>query len=215
MMERLLKNRCLTLSQFNAVIGVVLIEGLLLSAFIAKTCTAFFASWNWILLLIVYFIVSLIGAGIAKRSCRPIMSLIGFNLVVAPAGMVLSVILPGFASKTIMHALIVTVLVALAMVIAAQFQPKMFLKLGRALAFSLLAVIVIELIAVLAGIAVWSWLNFIVAAIFALFIGYDWARAQCSELTTDGAIDACVDLFIDGFNLFLRLLSIFGVDDDY
>ncbi|MCQ2571310.1 MAG: Bax inhibitor-1 family protein [Candidatus Saccharibacteria bacterium] len=212
-MEKLLTNRRLTHSQFNSVIGAVLMEGFLLAALIAKTCTAFFAKWNWLVLLIAYLVVSLIGTAIARKSDKPIMSLIGFNMVVAPAGAVLSVILPAFAASAIMHALIVTVLVALAMIIASQFEPKLFLKMGRALSISLLAVIVIELISVIAGFATWSWMNFIVAAIFALFIGYDMARAQYSEMTTDGAIDACVDLFIDGFNLFLRLLSIFGVDD--
>ena len=211
-MDNLFKNRRLSLSQFNAVIGVVMLEGILLSALIATVFGGFFKTWNPIVLVIVYLIVSIVGAVIAKRSDRPAMSLLGYNLIVAPAGAVLSVILDGEKSQTVVHALVITAFVALAMIIAAQFKPNLFLKLGRALGFALIAVIIVEIVALIAGITTWSWWNVIVAGIFALYIGYDWSRAQNSELTTDGAIDACVDLYIDLFNLFLRLLSV--LDDD-
>jgi FtsH-binding integral membrane protein len=206
-MDNLFKNRRLSLSQFNAVVGAVLLEGILLSALIAKTCAGLFTSWNPIALVVVYLVVSIIGTVIARKSNRPALSLLGFNLVVVPAGAVLSVILDGEKSQTVVRALLVTAGVALVMIVFAQYKPNFFLKLRRVLTIAIISVIVIEVIMLIFGVA-WSWWNVIVASLFALFIGYDWSRAQNSELTTDGAIDACVDLFIDLLNMFLRILDL-------
>lgn len=206
-MKNLFENRRLSLSQFNTVIGAVLLEGILLSALIAKTCAGFFKSWPTVALIIVYLVISIIGAVIARKSNRPALSLLGFNLIVVPAGAVLSVILDGEKTQTVVRALLVTAGVAIVMIVFAQYKPNFFLKLRRVLAIALISILVIEVIMLIFG-AEWSWWNVLVAGVFALFIGYDWSRAQNSELTTDGAIDACVDLFIDLLNMFLRILDL-------
>lgn len=206
-MGDLLKNRNLGHSQYNLVIGLVMFGGVSLAAILALLFRGIFANWHPVLLIIIYLIISLIGAGIAKKSEMPAMSLLGFNLVVAPAGMILAAILPGKASSTVVNALLLTIGVVIVMAIAGYLRPKLFLKLGNVLLLALVAVVVVEVLGMIFCHATWDWWQVIVAGIFALLIGYDWARAQSRELTTDGAIDACVDLFIDGFNLFLRLLS--------
>ena len=212
-MEKLLENRPLSLKGFNATIGIVLLEGLLLSALITKSLGGWFATWNVWVLMIVYFIVSIIGIVISRKSDRPAMSLLGYNLVVVPAGAVLSVALRGVKPDLIIHALLITAGVVVIMIIAAQLMPDVFIRLGKALFIALIAVIVIEIIAALAGWFRASWWDAIVAGIFALYIGYDWSKAQRSELTLDGAIDSCVDLYLDILNLFLRVLGVLDRDD--
>ena len=212
-MEKLLENRPLSLKGFNATIGVVLLEGLLLSALITKSLGAWFATWNVWVLMIGYFVISIIGIIISRKSDRPAMSLLGYNLVVVPAGAVLSVALRGVKPDLIIHALLITAGVVVIMIIAAQLMPDVFIRLGKALFIALIAVIVIEIIAALAGWFRASWWDAIVAGIFALYIGYDWSKAQRSELTLDGAIDSCVDLYLDILNLFLRVLGVLDRDD--
>jgi FtsH-binding integral membrane protein len=46
-----------------------------------------------------------------------------------------------------------------------------------------------------------------VAALFCGYIAYDWAKAQEESPTADNAVDACVGLYLDIINLFLRILS--------
>lgn len=195
---------------FNAVIGIVLVWGFLLSALLIKFAGNWFATWNPILLTVVYIIVAWIGIRISRKSDNPKISFLGYNLVVVPLGVVLSVILRGFPVISILHAVIITAVVAFAMLLAAIAFPKVFLSMGRILFFALIVVIVIE---ILIGIFGWyhpTLLDWIVAIIFALYIGYDWACAQQVTKTLDNAIDSCVGLYINIVNLFVRVLRLRG-----
>ena len=206
-MERLFENRRLTLAQYNAVIGAVLIEGLLLSALLAKMFGGLFSLFSPLALVIGYLIICIIGVVVTYRSDRPLISFLGYNLVVVPTGILLSVVLRGVKTDLIIHALLITAGVVLVMICAAQLRPRIFLEMGRALGVALFAVIIIEIIAAIAGWFAAGWWDAIVAAIFALYIGYDWAKAQHNELTMDGAIDSCLDLYLDIINLFIRVLD--------
>ena len=53
------------------------------------------------------------------------------------------------------------------------------------------------------GGMVYEWIG---TAIFSLFIGYDWARANTCAKTVKNAIDLSASLYLDIVNLFLRLL---------
>jgi hypothetical protein len=55
----------------------------------------------------------------------------------------------------------------------------------------------------------------LVAGLFAFYIGYNWAIAQEYDCTIDNAIDACVGLYLNIVNLFLRVLSIMERDYYY
>lgn len=212
-MERLFKDRRLSLEQYNGVIGAVLIEGLLLSALLAKMLGGLFSLISPLALVIGYLIISIIGIVVTHRSDRPLMSFLGYNLVVVPTGILLSVLLRGVKTDLIIHALLITAGVVLVMIGAAQLRPRIFLKMGRALSVALIAVIIIEIIAAIAGWFSHGWWDALVAGIFALYISYDWAKAQSNELTLDGAIDSCLDLYLDIINLFVRVLSALKSDD--
>ena len=213
-LEKLFEDRPLKLSQYNAVIGGVLLEGILASILLAKTLGGLFSLMSPLALVIIYVITATIGAVITYRSDRPLVSFLGYNLVVAPTGMLLSVLLKDVKPDLIVHALLITAGVVLVMVAAAQLRPRLFLSMGRALAVALIAVVIIEIIAALAGWFKAGWWDAVVAALFSLYIGYDWAKAQEKELTVDGAVDSCLDLYVDVINVFIRVVCLLKEDED-
>ena len=200
-------NGALDLRVFNLTIGAILAWGFLINAVMVKTCYDFFAQFNIWAILIGYAVCCIVGICMSRFSDNPLISFIGYNLVVIPIGVVLCLALKDVESASIMHAALVTAGVTLAMIVMACVWPDFFLGLGRVLFFALLAVIVIELITILIGVympSAWDWM---VALLFAGYIGYDWAKAQNTDHTLDDAVDACVDLYLDIINLFIRILS--------
>lgn len=200
----------LTPEGFNAVIGIVLVWGFALSAILIKIAGNWFATWNPILLTVVYIIVAWIGIRMSRKSDDPKISFLGYNLVVVPLGVILSVILRNFTVISILHAVIITAVVAFLMLMASLAFPKVFMSMGRILFCALIVVIIVEIL-----ISVFGWyhptlLDWIIAIIFALYIGYDWACAQHVTKTLDNAIDSCVGLYINVVNLFVRVLRLRG-----
>ena len=191
---------------YNVSIGLVLFWGFALSALLCWAAGSWFTSWNKILLVVVYIILCLIGIRMSSKSDNPVVSFIGFNLVVVPMAAVLSVLL-GWASRlSIMNAAAITAVASFVMLVAAIAWPKVFLSAGRILGTILITVIVIELFVWLVGWhrpSFWDWL---VALLFSGFIGYNWARAQKQRKTLDNAVDACIGLYLDVVHLFRRVL---------
>lgn len=197
-------------SKYNCLIGAILAYGFGVNAIICKFFSSFFYNMNPIVLIIAYFAMAITGIFLSKKSDNPIVSFIGYNLVVVPCGAVLSIIVREYQSISILSVCIMTFAIMIGMIIVSNIYKDFFLSLGRTLFFSLLIVIVIELIMILFRIVEPTFMNIIVAGIFALYIGYDWQKAQSEPKTIDNAVDACVDLYLDLINLFIRLLEITG-----
>ncbi len=193
---------------FNVTIGAVLFYGFLMNFLICKYMSSFFTAMNPIVLVIGYIICVIIGGLMSAKSDNPIISFLGYNLVVLPVGAVLSVCLAGVNPDLIIRAATVTAGVTAVMLIGAMAFPDIFRKMGRILFFSLIAVIVVEIICMIFGVFMPTFWDWLVAILFALYIGYDWAIAQEYPCTLDNAIDACVGLYLNIVNLFLRILSI-------
>ena len=137
------------------------------------------------------------------------MSFVGYTLIAAPIGILLCIFLKGVPTSVVKSAVLITAIVTLSFMIAGTIFPGFFLSLGRVLAFSLLFMIVGGLINLLLfrgrGYILYEWLG---AAIFSLYIGYDWARANTCARTVDNAIDLSASLYLDIINLFLRIVQI-------
>ena len=204
----------LELANFNAMIGLVLFIGFLINYLMAKYLTQYFVNINEWVLLIGYFAIGFTGIAISNKSDNPWISFLGYLMVVAPVGVVLSICLKDQSSVSIQNAVLTTIGVTVIMVIASQIKPDIFLSIGRALFVALVAVIIIEIIMLLVGIARPTFWDYLVALLFCGYIGYDWAKAQRGPHTADEAVDACVDLYLDIINLFLRILSIQSRRDD-
>ena len=196
----------LTDKQYNLAIGIILLWGFLVNTIMCIFFQDSFSRLNPTMVLIGYFIVTLVGICMSVFSNNPIVSFIGYNLVVLPVGVVLSICLKDYYISSIVQAFILTTAITSILIIVSSIKPEIFLSMGKTLFICLLGVIIIEFIMILFG-NVPKWWDWIVALLFCGYIGYDWAEAQNKTKTLDNAVDSAVDLHLDIINLFLRLLG--------
>ena len=202
----------LSAQTYNLIIGGLILYGFILNAIIVAFCGNMFASMDYRILLVGYFVCCVVGI-LITRSDSPITSFIGYNLVVVPIGAVLSVSLPHYNPQDILSSIAVTSAVVAVMTTIATSAPQFFTKLGPTLFVTLLIAIIAELAATFVGYGggIFNWLFVL---IFTLYIGYDWHKAQMYPKTLDNAIDSSLEIYLDIINLFVRLLSLFSRDDD-
>ena len=196
---------------FNLIIGGVLLWGFLLNylmvAFLEPQIHSLVAGAGPIGFLIGYFALVLIGSVMISKGGAA-MSFLGYNLIAAPIGIVVCLCLDGVPASTVKTAVLMTAIVTLSFMILATIFPYFFLSLGRVLAFSLGATLVISLVSGLIFHTYSMIYEWIFVGIFSLYIGYDWARANTCAYTVDNAIDLAASLYLDIINLFLRILEI-------
>ena len=194
---------------YNLLIGGVLLWGFVINALMCTFLADVFMSWNFYVVLIGYFICALFGIHLSLSNDDPFVSFIGYNLVVLPVGVVLSIFITLVDANAyhIMNTLLVTGGLTIFMMIAATVFPDFFEGLGHILFLTLLGIIIVEFIMILVSKEFPTWWDLGVAAVFCLYIGYDWAMAQDKTKTADNAIDTCVALYLDIINLFMRLIS--------
>ena len=140
--------------------------------------------------------------------------IIGYNLIALPIGVVVCACVTGIPVSIVESAVLVTAIVTLSFMILATIFPGFFLSMGRALGVGLLVAIIAELVSMLIFRSVSSVFEWIFVAIFSLYIGYDWARANTCARTVNNAIDLAANLYLDIINLFLRILEIMSKRKD-
>ena len=203
---------------FNLIIGGMLLWGFFLNfvtvSLLGEQVLRLLYGTNPFVILIAYFALVIVGNLLVVKG-GPALSFLGYTLIAAPIGMVICLCVQGVPISIVKSAVLVTSVVALSFMIAATMFPGFFLKLGRVLGFSLLFMIVGELLCMLLfrgrGFVLYEWLG---AAIFSLYIGYDWSRANTCARTVNNAIDLSASLYLDIVNLFLRILSIMSKNRD-
>lgn len=196
-------------STYNLIIGAVLLWGFAVNWFmVANIPTEVVASINPIVFFVGYLVSALAGVWMFSSSDNPVVSFIGYNLVALPIGLVLVMIVPAHSAAIVESAIQTTVFVTLAMMILGSMFPKFFASIGAGLFWALLIAIVVELIQVLVFKVKFAFMDWIIAAIFCGYIGYDWVRANSIPKTVDNAIDSAASLYIDIINLFVRILGI-------
>lgn len=205
--ENVMEVREMSMRSYNVAIGLTLLWGFAINLLMCLFFQDVFMSWNFTAVLIGYFISCIAGICMSKFSHNPFISFIGYNLVVLPVGVILSLALVGYSQISIMNALAVTTIVTIVMILLSTIFPDVFLSMGRVLGICLTVVIIAELIFLFLGTITPSLWDLAVALIFCGYIGYDWADAQKMPHTLDNAIDSVVGLYLDIINLFIRLLS--------
>ena len=202
----------LSLRSYNLIIGAVILYGFVLNAIMVATLSDFFMTMNPTVLLVGYFVLVIVGT-LMTHSRSPLISFIGYNLVVVPIGALVSIAVPQYDTTSIIAAIVATGAVVFSMIAISTVYPRVFSKMGTALFVMLLLGLIAEVIAMFLGYGgdIFNW-PFVI--IFSLYIGYDWFRAQSYPRTLDNAVDSALDIYVDAINIFLRLLAIFGSDDD-
>lgn len=207
--RRIGTNHALSASTYNAVLGLVLLWGFALNWWMVATIpTESVKAINPIVFIIGYFASALVGIWMMHASNNPVVSFLGYNLIVVPVGLVLVMFIPSHSQEHIVAAVRTTVLLTVGMMALGTMFPSVFRKIEGALFWALLISIVVELVQVLVFKVQLGIMDWIVAAIFCGYIGVDWGRANSIERTVDNAIDSAGALYLDIINLFIRILQI-------
>ena len=197
---------------YNGILLGVLLWGLLVNVLL---CTFVGSVYRWmspVAFVVFYLVCAVAGILIAGKSRKPLISFLGYNLVVIPFGLLISTLVDaygGIDAEIVRYAFLYTLLITVGMSGAVLAFPQFFAKLGGALLGVLIGLIVCELVLLIAGIPqqVTDW---IAAGLFSLYIGYDIYRSQQFAKTVDNAVDCALDIYLDIANLFVRLLQIMG-----
>lgn len=198
---------------YNVAIGLTLLWGFALNYLMVQNIPlATVMSVPYWVLIVGYFISAFTGIMMYTKSDKPLISFLGYNLVVIPIGILLVPILAQFDANLIQRALAATGAVTTTMMMLGGAYPKFFLSMGRVLGLSLILAILFELGMMFFGGGAPHFMDWVIAVIFCGYIGFDWARANMIPKTLDNAIDSAASLYLDIINLFLRILSILSRD---
>ena len=197
---------------YNLIMGGVVLYGLVANAIICSFGDKIALNLNPLIIIIGYIVLSIAGLAISRKSNNAFVSFLGYNLVCLPLGLVISISVyfyGGISSRPVQMAFIYTIAITVIMVLAAVAFPKFFEKIGKALFIGLIAIMIVGIITFFV-----QGLGYIysigVAALFSLYIGYDFYRSQQFAKSVDNAVDCALDIYLDIVNLFLALLRIFG-----
>ncbi len=165
-------------------------------------------------LIIGYVVLSLIGIFMSSKSKSPVVSFIGYNFVCVPIGLVLSLTVSAYlragAGDLVLQAIAYTAISAGCMIVLSIALPEFFSGLGKILLGCLIGLLIAGIISVFFFPGAYNIVTWVGAIIFALYIGYDFWRAQQFPKTLDNAIDCSLDIYLDIINLFIRILRILG-----
>ena len=208
-LERMLSGHADTLSgaAYNAIMVATLLYGFVVNAvMVVLFADSVSGIENPIPLLIGYLVSCLLGSFLAA-SDKPVMSFLGYNLIVLPMGVLLCAIIPGYGMGLVMSAIVITGAVTLIIGAISCIFPQVFLSMGRALLTCLLVGCVLSVVSWFV-LGLQEILVYAFTILYMLYLGYDLQKAQLYPKTVDNAIDSAIDLYLDIINLFLRILRI-------
>jgi len=198
-------------AKYNLAIGAVLLWGFLVNWILVESVdTEFLRSINIYVFLLLYFASCWFGIRLFTKSDDPGMSFIGYNFVVVPFGLVVNLVVSRYSTDVVLEAIQITGGVTVIMMILGAAHPAFFKKISGALTAALIAVLIVEMFQIFILGMHSNWIDWVVAAIFCGYIGYDWGRANQIPKTLDNAVDSAAALYMDIINLFLRVLRIVG-----
>lgn len=199
----------ITTQKYNIVIGLTLLWGFFFNYLIVKFVDPVaIVSTLGFGFYILYFVLAFLGTWIFRKSSNPLISFLGYNLLVLPLGLALSILLYGYDATLISSAILMTGIITLVMMTLGIVFPKVFQGIGGALSAALIITIIVELISILFFGGTKPIIDYIVVLIFCGYIGYDWGKANSMPKTVDNAIDGAAAIYLDIINLFIRILRI-------
>lgn len=197
---------------YNTIMCGTLLWGFLVNVlmivFLAEPIMALAFRVNPWIIFIGYIVLAIIGIIMSAKSTNPVVSFIGFNLLVVPMGVMLCLMVPGLPAAIVTKALLLTGIVTATMVLLGIIKPDIFLSMGRTLFIAFLAAFIAELVATFLFHYQGSAFDWIFVILFSGYIGYDVAKSQAYPKTVDFAVDSALDIYIDIIGLFIRLLSL-------
>lgn len=198
-------------SLYNFVIGMTLVWGFGVNWWmVTEIDPQWIAGINPLVFFGGYFVSCLLGIWLFNKSEIPLISFIGYNLVVIPFGFIVNLVVNRYDPALVGEAIRITAMVTAMMMILGTMFPAFFRRIAGALGIALLLVIIVELVEIFVFNTHHGILDWAVVLIFCGYIGYDWGRANAIPKTVDNAIDSAAALYMDIINLFIRILRILG-----
>ncbi|WP_105253263.1 Bax inhibitor-1 family protein [Pseudoalteromonas sp. T1lg75] len=196
---------------YNLTIGLCLLWGFSVNWFLVVNIDpqTLWAINPWVF-FIGYFASCFVGVWLFNESKKPVVSFLGYNLVVVPFGLIVNMVVAQYNEALVIEAIRLTAGVTLIMMLLGSMFPRFFQRILGVLSIALLAVLVVELFQIFVLGIHHEWIDWAVAVIFCGYIGYDWGRANQIPKTLDNAVDSAAALYMDIINLFLRILRILG-----
>jgi FtsH-binding integral membrane protein len=210
--ERTDDDDSMTRGAFYLVIGATLTWGFGLTAMVSQMTRDWVPDNMW-----VFFGIGLgipIAGILLSLVKNAFVSFLGFNMVAGGMAVILGPALKPYIVEmpdVVMQAAILTAGVTGVMAVSGLMFPNFYRSIGGALFGALFALVAVGI----AGLFIpelqgMTWIHYVAAGIFALYIGFDMWRASMIPATLDNAVDVSVSLYLDILNLFLRILIILG-----
>ena len=204
------EGRALSDRVFYLLIGAALLFGFFVNALEVMFLTDFFLGWNPTVFLIVYLVMVIVGCIMSVWSRNPVISFIGYCMVVLPLGSVLSIYLPAFTYKTITSAFLVTTFLSLFMIILALVYPRVFNSIFALLGIAVLVALIYQIVAIFTGFGNNTWVDWLIVLLFSAYVGFDVSLARVRPRTVNNAVASACAIYMDLIYVFIRLVAIFG-----
>lgn len=198
-------------SLYNLIMGLVLCYGFYVNWLMVKYISySTLENIHPFVFLIGYFASCFLGIYLFTKYDKPILSFIGYSLVVVPFGAIINMVVHRYDPLLVIQAIKITGMVTGSMMVLGTLFPAFFRKIAATLTISLLLVILWELFDIFILKIHHGIIDWVVVVIFCGYVGVDWGRANQIPKTIDNAIDSAAALYMDIINLFLRILRILG-----
>jgi len=200
-------------SIFNAIMGLTTIVGLFVFGYVAELMLGAKITWWTGLALIAGAFVGVylsVGPNIGIK-------FVGLGLMAGCLGAISGPYIGQYEMGSVSNIAFVTAAITIALGAAGTFYPKSLENWGSALFVALIGLIVVQFFGGFLSVVgintggLHTLLDWAGVLIFSLYIIYDFNRAQFVPKTVEQGVSVGIAVFLDVVNLFLRLLSIFGI----
>ena len=196
--------------------------GLIVTSLLAVYCTSL-APTSFLPFILVGLVVPIIGIFIAHGSENPLVSFLGYNMVVGGLGLITAPVVQAYEAPVVLEAVLATGGVTMAMSLIGIVYPKSLAHWGGWLFAGLIGLILVQFSGIILasfGVAAGEGLmnhpaiSYFAVVLFSAYIIFDWNRALRLPYTLDNAIDCSLAIYLDIINLFLHILRIMGGDSN-
>ncbi|WP_318493338.1 Bax inhibitor-1 family protein [Photobacterium leiognathi] len=192
---------------FQFIIGAIIFYGFALNWVIVSNVDASLLTPYAGTVLIGYVVSAIIAAIITTKSKSPVVSFLGYNILVVPAGLMLVLALDGVPQNTIVGTIQLTSLITGLMMIVGMGFPGFFRSIIKICMLALLLTIAAEVVLFFVGVTL-PLLNYVGIACLMVFIAFEWGTAvHSTNRTLDQAVDIACSMYLSILGLFLRLLN--------
>ena len=122
------EGKLLTESQYNIVIGLTLLWGILINVGMAVFLTPYIIQIDFRIILVLYLVLSFGCTFLVYRSSSPALSFLGFTGLAIGMGLLLTSYLTLFTEATIYSAFLATGIIVVSMMLISLFFPAFFLS---------------------------------------------------------------------------------------